>query len=263
MKDNTESNRMGITVERISSLLPKDKNGKVVFGEKTKFTRALGFSKGNVFSMWESGSNKSYIDYLPVIARKYGVTTDWLFGLTDDPTPPAEIIQKYRALDEHGRTLIDTLLALEYERCAGAEEQSEPADGEYIRHYLVPAAAGYAAPIEGEDYEEIPRPADAPEGADFCITVRGDSMEPYIPDGSLAYIRRGAQLQEFDVGIFFVDGDVFCKQWYVDREGTLHLLSANPKRQDANLSIPRDAGRSCVCFGKVLLGKRLPAPVYD
>jgi phage repressor protein C with HTH and peptisase S24 domain len=87
-------------------------------------------------------------------------------------------------------------------------------------------------------------------------------MEPYIPDGSLAFVQRGAQLQEFDVGIFFVDGDVFCKQWCVDYAGTLHLLSANPAREDANISIPKDAGRNCVCFGKVLLREKLPEPVY-
>ncbi len=257
---------MDITVERIASLLPKDKNGKLAYGAKIEFTRSLGFKKGNVFSMWESGTNKSYIDYLPDIAKQYGVSTDWLFGLTDDPTPTAaeapEVIKKYHALDEHGRKLIDTLLALEHERCAGSEVQTEPAKVEYIKHYLVPAAAGYAAPIEGEDYEEIQRPSDAPDGADFCITIRGDSMEPYIPDGSLAYVKRGAQLQEFEVGIFFVDGDVFCKQWCMDRAGTLHLLSANPAREDANISIPRDAGRNCVCFGKVLLREKLPEPVY-
>ena len=85
---------------------------------------------------------------------------------------------------------------------------------------------------------------------------------PFIPDGSLVYVRRGAPLQEFDVGIFFVDGDVFCKQWCVDYAGTLHLLSANPVRQDANIEIPRAAGRSCICFGKVLLDHRLPQPSY-
>ena len=88
-------------------------------------------------------------------------------------------------------------------------------------------------------------------------------MEPFIPDGSLVYVRRGAPLQEFEVGIFFVDGDVFCKQWCVDYTGTLHLLSANPLRRDANLAIARDSGRSCVCFGKVLLSRSLPAPRYQ
>ena len=261
---------MDITLQRILSLIPKGQDGKYVHGAKAEFARSLGFDGGDIVSMWIKGTSKSYRNYLFDIAAMYKVSVDWLRGLSDDATPdsPAydapEIAKKYRALDEHGKKLIDALLALEYERCTGIEPRMDPqpAKVEYIKHYLVPAAAGYAAPIEGEDYEEIPLPADAPDGADFCITIRGDSMEPYIPDGSLAYVKRGAQLQKFDAGIFFVDGDVFCKQWCVDRAGTLHLLSANPDREDANISIPKDAGRNCVCFGKVLLREKLPEPVY-
>lgn len=258
---------MDITLERILSLLPRNDEGKIKHGAKTKFAQSLGFESGDIISMWVKGSSKSYTNYLFEISALYDVSVEWLRGETEDPRQirlenVPEVIKKYHALDEHGRKLIDTLLAMEYERCAGSEVQTEPAKVEYIKHYLVPAAAGYAAPIEGEDYEEIPLPADAPDGADFCITIRGDSMEPYIPDGSLAYVKRGAQLQKFDAGIFFVDGDVFCKQWCVDRAGTLHLLSANPDREDANISIPKDAGRNCVCFGKVLLREKLPEPVY-
>jgi transcriptional regulator with XRE-family HTH domain len=169
---------------------------------------------------------------------------------------PPGLVEKYEALDARGKARVDDVLDEEYARCTAGELV-------YIRHYLVPAAAGYASPIEGEDYEDIPLPDGAPAGADFCITVRGDSMEPYIPDGSLAYVKRGDSLQEFDVGIFYVDGDALVKQWCVDYGGTLHLLSANPKREDANRQIPKGSTSTVVCFGKVLLDRRLPAPIYQ
>ena len=146
-----------------------------------------------------------------------------------------------------------------------AEYQAENAQPQIttIRHYLVPAAAGYASPIEGEDYETIPLPEGAPAEADFCITIRGDSMEPWLRDGELVYVKQGAAIQEFEAGIFFVDGDVFCKQWCTDYAGTTHLLSANPLRRDANIAIPRDSGRNCVYFGKVLTRQHLPRPAYE
>lgn len=169
---------------------------------------------------------------------------------------PPGLVEKYEALDVRGKARVDDVLDEEYARCTAGELV-------YIRHYLVPAAAGYASPIEGEDYEDIPLPDGAPAGADFCITVRGDSMEPFIPDGSLAYVKRGASLQEFDVGIFYVDGDALIKQWCVDYGGTLHLLSANPKREDANRQIPKGSTSTVVCFGKVLMDHRLPAPIYQ
>lgn len=133
---------------------------------------------------------------------------------------------------------------------------------EYIRHYLTTAAAGYAAPIEGEDYELVPRDRSVPSKADFCIDFDGDSMEPYIQNGQRVYVQRDTELREFDVGIFFVDGDVYCKQWCIDYIGTLHLLSANPQREDANIAVPRDSVRNVVCSGKVILPKKLPRPIY-
>lgn len=170
----------------------------------------------------------------------------------------------YDRLDGHGRRMLELVAQAEEERVDSlrreAEEKILPL--RKIRHYLTPAAAGYASPIEGEDYEDVAAGAEVPEQADFCIDIAGDSMEPYIGDGQRVYVQRGASLKMFDVGIFFVDGDVFCKQWCVDHLGTLYLLSANPRREDANIVIPRDAGRSVVCFGKVLLSHRLPRPVY-
>lgn len=131
-----------------------------------------------------------------------------------------------------------------------------------IRHYLTPAAAGYASPIEGEDYEMMDLPADAPSGADFCIDISGDSMEPYIKDGSTVYVKRDVSLKQFEPGIFFYGGDVYCKQINEDYTGAINLLSANPKREDANIRIEKNELPYLVCFGKVLLSKKLPEPIY-
>jgi SOS-response transcriptional repressor LexA len=197
------------------------------------------------------------------ILNYLGISVADFFGPEFVQDELTDLQKKYNALDDHGRELVDLVLGAEYKRCMNIEKQAEIVPIQMIRHYLVPAAAGYASPIEGEDYEDIPLPDGAPAGADFCITVRGDSMEPYIPDGSLAYVKRGASLQEFDVGIFYVDGDALIKQWCVDYGGTLHLLSANPKREDANRQIPKGSTSTVVCFGKVLLDHRLPAPIYE
>ena len=217
----------------------------------------------------ESGTRKPSFEVLLKLTEALDCSSEDLFGekvvkeIAKLPPPESDLQKKYNALDDHGRELVDLILGAEYKRCMKLEKQAEIVPIRMIRHYLVPAAAGYASPIEGEEFEEIPLPEDAPAGADFCITIQGDSMEPYIRDGSLVYVQRGAHLQEFDVGVFYVDGDVFCKQWCVDYAGTLHLLSANPKRRDAKSAIPHDAGRSGICFGKVLLPHRLPQPAYD
>lgn len=223
-------------------------------GERqTYIARLLGVSRASV-SAYCGGEQMPRMDKLQRLSGHFGVALRELIeeraaGAEDCALSPADAI--YTRLDAEGRR---ELLRYGRKLLAGSTAQ--------IKHYTVPAAAGYAAPVAGEDYELLDRSALTPDGADFCITVHGDSMAPYISDGELVYIRRDAPLEEFDVGIFYVDGDVFCKQWCVDYSGTLHLLSANPLRQSANISIPRDCGRSCVCFGKVLLPQRLPRPSY-
>lgn len=251
--------------------------------------RLLGVSKSTV-SAYCSGSQMPRMDKIEQLARHFGVPRSALIeenpsvslAAASSPSrgakssvslpvsprgaegsyPDSPILPVYNALNDAGQTEL-----LRYGRYLSAqpEYKAEKPRGEIltIKHYIVPAAAGYASPIEGEDYELIPRGPEAPPRADFCISISGDSMEPYIHDGELVYVQRDAPLREFDAGVFFVDGDVFCKQWCVDYAGTLHLLSANPRRRDANIVIPRDSGRSCVCFGKVLLGRSLPQPVYD
>ena len=170
------------------------------------------------------------------------------------------LISSWRQASEDERIEISHILRKYGFHYSGAED-AEP-QIKYIRHYLTAAAAGYASPIEGEDFELIPIDGTVPPHADFCIDIDGDSMEPYIKNGQRVYVQRDVSLKEFEPGIFFVDGDVYCKQWCIDYAGTLHLLSANPKREDANISIPRDSGRNVVCYGKVLLGQKLPQPFY-
>lgn len=238
--------------------------------KQVDIARLLGVSKSTV-SSYCSANQMPRMDKIEQLAHHFGVCRTELIGGDEpaEPTPPpapepapaSPAALLYDGLNERGQAEF-----LRYGRYLREQPEYRAEAAvirfETIKHFLNPAAAGYASPIQGADYEEIPRTADMPAGADFCITIRGDSMEPYISDGSLVYVKRGAPLQEFDVGVFFVDGDVFCKQWCTDYAGTLHLLSANPLREDANLHITRDSGRVCVCFGKVLLGRHLPQPSY-
>ena len=235
-------------------------------GEKqTDVARLLGVSKSTV-SAYCAAKQMPRMDKLEQLARHYGISCSALLESAPPAPERAPVVlssaadRLYSALNDRGQEefLRYGQYLASHEEYRAAVRDSVPR----IKHYIVPAAAGYASPVEGEDYELTERTALTPLHADFSVDIQGDSMEPHIHDGETVYVRRGAALDEFDVGIFYVDGDVFCKQWCVDYTGTLHLLSANPRREDANIRIPRSANRSVVCFGKVLLPARPPKPVY-
>lgn len=235
---------------------------------RRKLSQLSGVPYTTIDGLYKKGYENAKIPTMKRIAAALGVSIDYLVSEGEEVSGGVELKERalrlareYQALDGHGQRLVELVVSEEQRRMGAESEAAEP-EVLYIRHYLVPAAAGYASPIQGEDYEDIPLPAGAPEGADFCLTIQGDSMEPYLHDGELAFVQRDAPLKEFEPGIFFVDGDVLCKQWCIDYSGTLHLLSANPAREDANRSFPKSSGSTVVCFGKVLLDRKLPPPLY-
>lgn len=231
---------------------------------QTDLALAVGVAKQQIYKYENGVITNIPSDKIERIARALHTTPQYLMGWEDAPTVPHDsppILHVYNALNDAGRAELERYGNYLTAQDVYQRKDTEP-HIEYIRHYIVPAAAGYASPVEGEDYERIPLPDKAPRGADYCITISGDSMEPYIHDGDLVYVKWGADMQEFDVGVFYVDGDVLCKQYCVDSYRNLHLLSANPAREDANRTIKADSGSNVVCFGKVLLPHRLPQPVY-
>ena len=113
-----------------------------------------------------------------------------------------------------------------------------------------------------EDYTLVPCAKGMPENADFCLRLDNDCMEPWLKKGSLVYIDRHETPEEMQPGLFYYRGRVLCRQWCEDSTGTLHLLCANPKREQETLSLRRAEKSACLCLGRVIMDRKLPMPVY-
>lgn len=228
---------------------------------------ACGVKSSGTVTGWRNGSQPrpqmldTIIKYLN--SKGLNISAADFFGEEDTkekeaPSNLTMLQSRYMALDSYGKQAVDAVLDAEYDRCAAQPEKIV-----YIRHYLSSPAAGVDGLVSGEDYEDIPLPPTAPRGADFCVNVSGDSMMPYLSDGQMIYVKRDAPIQDFDVAVVTVDGGLYVKQIARSYDGSLYLLSANPKREDANITIDRDSNHSVQFWGKVLLPRRLPQPVYE
>ena len=162
-----------------------------------------------------------------------------------------QLLAQYRALSPLGRESVQAVLeALQAYR---AELETTPdREPRVIPLYRTPAAAGYAAPVFGEDFDYLQVTDSIPQAAEFAVRIQGDSMVPYIADGDTVYVNHDP-LKAGDVGIFCVDGEMFCKQYYKDPAGTVYLFSLNRARADADLVLTAGSGRTLVCFGRVIL----------
>ena len=167
------------------------------------------------------------------------------------------LIKDYKVLDRHGKNMVKIVITEEQKRMVEAQRQvdvSEPT--RIIPLYYTPAAAGMTSPAAGEDFDYIEITGEAPRNADFAVKIDGDSMEPYILDGSIVYVNR-EPLENGDVGIWCVDGDIICKQYYRDDDGNVHLLSLNRNRNDADRFIhARDSDTVVAYYGRVILPRR-------
>lgn len=216
-----------------------------------------------VVSNYESGQNSVRGELLekliPVLDVEPSVLFQDVYRGAGFPVSAEErrLVERYRGLTTVGRqTLQSVAEALE----AYQADLDLPApEVRQIPLYRCPAAAGYAAPVFGEDFDYIDVTGDVPRGAELAVRIQGDSMEPCVPDGGVAYVNRDP-LENGDVGIFWVDGEMLCKQYYRDALGVVYLFSINRSRADADVVLPGDSGRSLVCFGKVMLRKVPPVP---
>lgn len=229
---------------------------------------------------WEKNAKKPAMDTLLSLGRTLSVSMDTLLDFQLGNASKSSLVlssaekgllKNYRALDDHGKKAIDTLCAIEAERVAIQQrpvsrkviniEEARTA-ARYIPHFTSPSAAGVAAPIDVADFGMMLADDSVPDAADFAVDIQGNSMEPYIHDGDTVYVRRDAELSIGDVGIFCVDGAMYCKQYYLDEDRNLILVSANPDLRDTNVFVGADSGHSVQACGKVLLDVRLELPDY-
>lgn len=230
-----------------------------------ELAKALGVSLSAI-SNYENGQNAMREDVLLRLFRVLEIEPNYLYqdsftgkGFTCT-VEEERLVKAYRSLRTPGRqtlrAMADALTTYQSE----VEKNLPVEEPRQIPLYRTPAAAGYASPVYGEDFDYIDVTGETPRGAEFAVRIQGDSMEPYIHDGSIAYVNRDP-LVSGDVGVFCVDGEMLCKQYVRDVLGMVYLFSLNRCRADADVVLPRDSGRSMVCFGRVLLPSRPQPPM--
>ena len=208
---------------------------------------ALGESSGRVIYNWEKGIGRPDCDKLARLCDLLGVSADELIGcksMAQRPTATEwNTLQKYRALDEHGKEVVDYLIDSEYKRVRLSMKKPKPRMLK-IDWFTLPASAGTGNILDSELAEDllVPESAEA-EQADFVISVGGDSMEPTYHDGDKVFVEKCDAVDVGEVGIFVVNGDVYIKEL-----GNQCLISHNEKYNLIRIG----ENDSVYCCGRVI-----------
>lgn len=97
-----------------------------------------------------------------------------------------------------------------------------------IRLFDIPASAGTGSFLDGDNYTVLEVGEEVPAEADFGIRISGDSMEPQFINGQIVWVQQQETLLTGDIGIFFLNGNAYCKKLKDDTDG-LFLVSLNTK----------------------------------
>lgn len=232
--------------------------------ERCGLTQAELASKLNInavtLSGYETGKHDPKSETLSLIAVICNTTTDFLLGRSEQSFYDAlssealGFARQYDKLDLEGKSFVGTAIKYAYDRLRTVRPTESTGNASrkstiQMRVYDNPAAAG--APLYAEsDYELLEYSVDdIPTGADYGVRICGKSMEPEIPDGCTAWVRKTERICDGDIVIAWVDGDgTVCKRAVCDGNRIKRLKSINRAYDD----ITGQSLENLRIYGKVL-----------
>lgn len=188
-----------------------DKNGTTI----TAFARDAGIAKGSP-SSWQKGSLPNSAALIKA-SEFFGVSTDYLLGLDTIPSrrqgfdltqKEMNLLIELRAADPDVREL---LLASLRAGLATASAQKKAAEQEEIVHVPVLGLAAAGDPLFAEsdfsDYISVPAKKVNSGHQLFAVEIRGNSMEPQIPEGTHVIVDADATLESGDLALVGVESN--------------------------------------------------------
>lgn len=98
--------------------------------------------------------------------------------------------------------------------------------------YSMAVSAGTGNFLDDDNHEMVDIPDTLSKGIiaediDFAVHIHGDSMQPKFEDQQIIWVKKCSELEDGNIGIFYLNGDAFCKKFHKTKKG-ISLISLNP-----------------------------------
>lgn len=198
-----------------------------------------------MISRWENSRNLPTVEQFIGLCRLYGVKDVYTVFAEQDFS---ELIF---TLNKEGREKLEEykelLLASGKYSPVQMERKTLHYPGRTLPLFSIGASAGTGQFLDSSDYEMMEVPEEVPISATFGLHVNGDSMEPTLEDGQIIWVHQQPYLQDGDIGIFYIDGNAYVKEYRQTVDGVF-LISHNRKYEPLRVS----AGSESRIYGKVV-----------
>lgn len=234
---------------------------------KKEFSAKIGKTQQTV-GKWENGSNAPTFKDLVKLVGLFGVTSDYLLGLSDSPSkyayPPIndnkqeQVEEMFKELDEGNQ---DATVDFIENRLDNQHISKEIKENDLKKQIVInderpTKRISIYARVNSQGFELSEVPVDCLDYPvpipvhDIAIKVVGKSMEPSFFDDEVLFIMKDSILRAGDISIVQINSRFFVMKVGQNREnGDILLNSLNSDKPPITLSEKDDF----IIFGKVVL----------
>ena len=234
---------------------------------KKEFSAKIGKTQQTV-GKWENGSNAPTFKDLVKLVELFGVTSDYLLGLSDSPSkyayPPIndnkqeQVEEMFKELDEGNQ---DATVDFIENRLNNQHISKEIKENDLKKQIVInderpTKRISIYARVNSQGFELSEVPVDCLDYPvpipvhDIAIKVVGKSMEPSFFDDEVLFIMKDSILRAGDISIVQINSRFFVMKVGQNREnGDILLNSLNSDKPPITLSEKDDF----IIFGKVVL----------
>ncbi|MDU5766863.1 MAG: LexA family transcriptional regulator [Streptococcus salivarius] len=234
---------------------------------KKEFSAKIGKTQQTV-GKWENGSNAPTFKDLVKLVELFGVTSDYLLGLSDSPSkyayPPIndnkqeQVEEMFKELDEGNQ---DATVDFIENRLDNQHISKEIKENDLKKQIVInderpTKRISIYARVNSQGFELSEVPVDCLDYPvpipvhDIAIKVVGKSMEPSFFDDEVLFIMKDSILRAGDISIVQINSRFFVMKVGQNREnGDILLNSLNSDKPPITLSEKDDF----IIFGKVVL----------
>lgn len=200
-----------------------------------------GFSLTNkAISRWEQDKSEPSVSIFMTLCKILDITDIYEEYYGINPANPLSL------LNEAGKAKALDYINLLSESDKYRKSQEVVSFQRRMKLYQNCISAGTGNYLLSDDYKEVEVGSEVPTSADYGLRVVGNSMEPVYSDGQVVWVKKQDSLANGEIGIFYLNGEVYIKKLQDDSSG-IFLISLN--REYTPIAIKEDD--SFKIFGRV------------
>lgn len=207
-----------------------------------KLSEISGVPLGTLTKILAGVSDSVKLSNIVAIAEALEVSLDYLVlgyepegGIYSLSDGERRLVERYRALDERGRGLVDAVISKEEENATAHQgkilQRPRISAGvarvrRNVPFFDLPVSAGPGEYLDQTGASEtISIPDDErTAGADYAVRISGHSMEPRFRDGDIVLVENADAVSPGELCIYILDGCGYFKEYGGDC-----LISLNPE----------------------------------